>query len=159
MSEEKVFILGLDGATFDIINPMIQRGELVHFRKVMESGASGLLNSTLLHHSPPAWTSFATGRNPGKHGIIGFTRMAENGYDLRLVNGNDNPCSTMWHELGGLGKKVIVMNIPMTYPPQMVNGLLISGLDAPSTDVDFTHPISILEDICIMTGGGSWGSG
>lgn len=147
MNEEKVFILGLDGATFDIINPMIQRGELPHFRKVMESGASGLLNSTLLHHSPPAWTSFATGRNPGKHGIIGFTRMGENGYDLRLVNGNDNPCSTMWHELGGHGKKVIVMNIPMTYPPQMVNGILISGLDAPSTDVDFTHPKSLKEEI------------
>jgi len=147
MTDEKVFVLGLDGATFDIINPMIQRGELPHFKQAMEKGTSGPLNSTLLHHSPPAWTSFATGRNPGKHGIIGFTRMAENRYGLRLVHGNDNGCSTMWDELSDQGKRVIVMNIPMTYPPKTVNGLLISGLDTPSTDVDFTYPKSLKQEI------------
>jgi predicted AlkP superfamily phosphohydrolase/phosphomutase len=147
MSETKVFVLGLDGATFDIIHPMMERGELPHFRRAIEKGACGPLNSTLLHHSPPAWTSFATGRNPGKHGIIGFTRMAEDRYGLRLVNGNDNRCSTLWDELSRQGKKVIVMNIPMTYPPKPLNGLLVSGLDTPSTDVDFTYPKALKQEI------------
>lgn len=147
MSENRVFILGLDGATFDIINQMLDGGELPNLKRLTEMGSSGLLNSTLLPHSPPAWTSFATGRNPGKHGIIGFTRMRENKYGLQLVNGNDNPCSTIWEELSAQGKNVIVMNIPMTYPPKPVNGILISGLDAPSTDVDFTYPSTLKQEI------------
>lgn len=147
MSEKKVFILGLDGATFDIINKMIKQGDLPNFKKVTERGSHGLLNSTILHHSPPAWTSFYTGRDPGKHGILGFIQMQENEYGLQLVNGIDNKSSAMWDELTSEGKKVIVMNIPMTYPPRPVNGILISGLDTPSIDVDFTYPKNIKQEI------------
>ncbi|RJQ16219.1 MAG: hypothetical protein C4560_09790 [Nitrospiraceae bacterium] len=147
MNEQKVFILGLDGATFDIINKMLEQGELPNFRKVMKKGSHCALNSTFLHHSPPAWTSFSTGRDPGKHGILGFIQMANNAYGLQLVNGIDNRSSTMWEELTNEGRKVIVMNIPMTYPPKPVNGILISGLDTPSLDVDFTYPKNIKQEV------------
>lgn len=146
-NERKVFILGLDGATFDIINKMLKGGELPNIRKIMNNGTHGALNSTVLHHSPPAWTSFSTGRDPGKHGILGFIQMKENEYGLQLVNGIDNKSPAMWDDLTREGKKVIVVNIPMTYPPKPVNGILISGLDTPSLDVDFTYPLNIKQEI------------
>jgi len=145
--KRKVFILGLDGATFDILKPLIEEGAMPNLAAVMRQGVHAKLNSTILHHSPPAWTSFSTGKNPGKHGVLGFTKMSPTSYKLDLVYGSHNREKTMWEVLGDLGKKVIVMNIPMTYPPKPVNGILFSGLDTPSTDVQFTYPPELREEI------------
>lgn len=144
---DKVFILGLDGATFDIIEPMAQRGELPHLAALMREGVRAPLNSTIFHHSAPAWTSFATGKNPGRHGILGFTRIVPGTYRLALVNGADNAEPALWEVLSRHGKRVIVNNIPMTYPPKPVNGLLMSGLDTPSLTSPFTYPPQLKEEI------------
>jgi len=146
-NNSKVFILGLDGATFDILLPMAARGELPNLAALMKDGVRAPLNSTIFHHSAPAWTSFATGKNPGKHGILGFTRIMSGTYQLALVNGTDNAEPTMWEVLSRHGKRVIVNNIPMTYPPKPVNGFLVSGLDTPSLTSPFTHPPELREEI------------
>jgi len=143
----RVFVLGLDGATLDVMMPMIERGELPAFKKIMTSGGCGRLRSVAPPLSPPAWVSFATGKNPGKNGIIGFTRMVPNTYKLALVSGQDNQSRTVWELLSDAGKKVIVLNVPMTYPPRPVNGLMISGLDTPDVHSDFTYPPSLKEEI------------
>ena len=143
----KVFVLGLDGATLDVMMPMIERGELPAFRKIMANGGYGRLRSVVPPLSPPAWVSFATGKDPGKHGIIGFTRMIPNSYDLALVSGQDNRSQTIWEVLSKAGKKVIVLNVPMTYPPKSVNGLMISGLDTPDVHSNFTYPSSLKDEI------------
>lgn len=147
IQKRKVFILGLDGATFDLIDPFVEEGLLPNLESIMKEGVRAKLNSTILSHSPPAWTSFATGKNPGKHGILGFTKMSPDSYELKLVYGLHNKAKTLWEMLSEKGKKVIVMNIPMTYPPKRVNGLLISGLDAPSTSSQFTYPPELREEI------------
>ena len=74
---EKVFVLGLDGATPDIMMSMIERGELPAFKEIIRRGGYGRLQSTIPPISPPAWTAFATGKNPGKNGILGFTGMIQ----------------------------------------------------------------------------------
>ncbi len=152
IQKRKVFILGLDGATFDLIDPFIKEGELPNLASIIQEGVRAKLNSTILSHSPPAWTSFATGKNPGKHGILGFTKMSSDSYELKLVYGSHNKAKTLWETLSEKGKKVIVMNIPMTYPPKPVNGLLVSGLDAPSTSSQFTYPPELREEILSCTG-------
>jgi predicted AlkP superfamily phosphohydrolase/phosphomutase len=143
----KVFVLGLDGATPDVVNGMIAAGELPTFARLRERGASGVLQSTLPAISPPAWTTFATGKNPGKHGIVGFTRMICSQYRMRLVTGADNRAQTLWDLLGARDKRVIVVNVPMTYPPRPVNGLLVTGLDTPGLHVDFTHPRELKREL------------
>ena len=144
---DKVFVLGLDGATPDIMMPMIEKGELPAFKEIIRRGAYGRLKSTIPPISPPAWTAFATGKNPGKNGILGFTRMIPNSYQLKLMSGADNQSKTLWELLSQAGKKVIVMNVPMTYPPRPVNGLLISGLDTPDIHSDFTYPAELKQEI------------
>jgi predicted AlkP superfamily phosphohydrolase/phosphomutase len=143
----KVFILGIDGATLDVMLPMIQQGELPAFGEIMKKGGYGRLRSVVPPLSPPAWTSFATGKNPGKHGIIGFTRMDTESYKLSLVTGQDNRSRTIWELFGNTGKKVIVLNMPMTYPPRPLDGLMISGLDTPDVHSEFTYPKSLKEEI------------
>jgi predicted AlkP superfamily phosphohydrolase/phosphomutase len=145
--KRKVFVLGLDGATFDLIDPLIESGDLPNLESVIREGVRANMNSTIPHHSAPAWTSFATGKGPGKHGILGFTRMMPNSYKLELVYGSDNKARALWDVAGEKGKKVIVVNIPMTYPPKPVNGLLISGLDAPSVNCNFTSPRELRKEI------------
>jgi len=146
-NNQKFFVLGLDGATFDLIDPLIEKGELPNLASIIKEGVRAKLNSTIPHHSAPAWTSFATGKEPGKHGILGFTKMLPNSYKLALVYGSDNKARPLWEVMGEKGNKVIVVNIPMTYPPRQVNGLLLSGLDAPSTNSNFTYPRELREEI------------
>ena len=147
-STRKVFILGLDGATLDIIKPLIEKGELTNFKKLIESGTHGTLWSTIPAVSAPAWTSFATGKNCGKHSIIGFTkRDKNNGYKIKYLTGNDNKSLTLWEVLSRKGKSVVVINVPMTYPPKKVNGILVSGSDAVTTNASFTYPASFKEEI------------
>ncbi|HHT9125021.1 MAG TPA: alkaline phosphatase family protein [Candidatus Brocadiia bacterium] len=147
--KRRVFILGLDGATFDIIKPLIEKGELPTFKKMIEGGVHGTLWSTIPTVSAPAWTSFATGKNCGKHSIIGFTKRDRNynGYRIRYLTGNDNKSLTLWDVLSRKGKSVVVINVPMTYPPKKVNGILVSGSDAVDTDANFTFPQSFKEEI------------
>jgi predicted AlkP superfamily phosphohydrolase/phosphomutase len=144
---KKVFIFGLDGATYNIIKPMIKKGKLPTFSKLIIESAHCILNSTVLTNSAPAWTSFATGKNPGKHSISGFTRLIPTSYQLTLLKGSDNKAKTIWEILSDHGKKSIVMNIPMTYPPKKINGLLVSGLDTPSLDSDFTYPPELKNEL------------
>jgi predicted AlkP superfamily phosphohydrolase/phosphomutase len=144
---KKVFVLGLDGATFDVLKPLAEGGRLPNIAALMRGGVHAKLNSTILHHSAPAWTSFATGKNPGKHGIIGFTKIQRNTYKVGLVNGASNRARTMWQHLSELGKDVIVVNVPITYPPRAVRGVMVSGLDTPSTKTAFTYPPEVKDEI------------
>ena len=142
----RVFVLGLDGATLDIMEPMIEAGELPTFREIMKGGCYGRLRSVVPPLSPPAWVSFSTGRLPGSHGILGFTKMLPRSYQMKLVTGQDNRSRTLWDVVGGTGKRVIVLNVPMTYPPKPVNGLLVSGLDTPDLHSDFTYPAELKQE-------------
>jgi predicted AlkP superfamily phosphohydrolase/phosphomutase len=146
-ASKKVFILGLDGATFNVLMPLINSGKLQTFCKILKESTYCELNSTILSNSAPAWTSFATGMNPGKHSISGFTRLLPNSYQLTLLKGADNKAKALWEIVGEHGNSSIVMNVPMTYPPKKIKGLLVSGLDTPSLNSNFTYPPELKNEL------------
>lgn len=150
-SQKRVFCIGLDGATFDLIDPWIREGKLPNLKRFMEEGTRGVLRSVIHPFSPQAWGSFMTGVNPGKHGVFGFKEQIKGTYDFQFVNNKSIKVKTLWKVLSEQGKKVIVMNIPMTYPPEEVNGILISGMDSPGIDSDFTFPNEIKKEILSLT--------
>jgi predicted AlkP superfamily phosphohydrolase/phosphomutase len=78
----------------------------------------------------PAWSSFMTGKNPAKHGIYDFTRQKPGTYDLEFVNGGQRRAPTFWKLLSDAGKRVISISVPCTYPPEAINGAMLSGFDA-----------------------------
>src|SRR6516162_10734134 len=127
----RVFVIGWDGATFDLIRPWVKEGKLPTIAKLMEEGVYGNLRSTLPPMTFPAWTSFMTGKNPGKHGIFDFTRPRAGTYELEFVNGGKRQGKTFWQILSDAGREVVSISLPCTFPPNKVNGVMISGFDAP----------------------------
>lgn len=147
MSRKKVFCIGLDGATFDLIDPWIREGKLPNLKRFMEDGTRGVLRSVIHPFSPQAWGSFMTGVNPGKHGVFGFKEQIKGTYDMQFVNNKSIKAKTLWKTLSEHGKKVIVINIPMTFPPEEVNGILIGGMDSPGVESNFIFPKEIKSEI------------
>lgn len=135
---KRVLIIGLDGATFNVIQPMVEAGRLPVISSLMNSGSWGELRSTILPVTPPAWASFMTGKNSGKHGVYGFYATQDGSYETKMVSGRSIRAKKIWDYLDK--EKVGLVDIPMTYPPEPINGFMISGWPVPSDDNIFTHP-------------------
>ncbi len=145
-------VVGLDGATFALIKPWAAAGYLPTLARLMREGAYGELRSTVPPMTGPAWTSFATGTNPGKHRLYDWIARRPGSYEFLPVTARDARAPTIYRLLGERGRRVCVLNVPMTYPPEPVNGLLVSGMPAPSTRNVVTHPPELLEEIIQHTG-------
>jgi predicted AlkP superfamily phosphohydrolase/phosphomutase len=143
----KVFIVSLDGATFDVLRPLESQGYLPTLGKLMASGIAANLESVIPPVTAPAWTSFMTGKTPGKHGIFDFTRFDPQDRVTKLNNAEHIRSKTLWQILSEKGKRVIVVNLPYTYPPSKVNGVMVSGWDVPSQEASFTYPESLRAQI------------
>lgn len=155
--QNKIIVIGLDGATFDLILPWIKTGELPQFARFINEGAYGGLKSTIPPISAPAWVSFMTGKNPAKHGIINFFirnrgQITSKGAtytpvkELLNVTHIDSP--TVWEILSQNGKKVGVINCPMTYPPiNNLNGFIIPGMMTPPHTELFTYPEELSREL------------
>lgn len=115
--------------------------------KLMKAGVSGSLQSVLPPITPPAWTSFMTGKQPGKHGIFNFVESEPNGYAMNYANATSRRSPTVWKLLNDAGYTVGTMNIPFTYPPEKLNGFQISGMDTPSESSPFIHPPELREEL------------
>ena len=148
----KVITIGLDGATFDLIKPWVADGYLPTLRRLMEEGAHGTLRSTLPPMTAPAWTSFATGCNPGKHGLYDWVAREPDSYKFTPVTALDGRAPTLYTMIGEYDRKVLALNVPMTYPPVSVNGVMVSGMPTPSTKVTFTYPESTYQEIVSAIG-------
>jgi len=138
----RVLVIGIDGGTFDLIRPWAEAGDLPNLAQMMAEGTHGLLESTLPPVTAPAWTTFATGKNPGKHGVFDFIRPMGGQFDL--VNSTSVHAPTLWKILSDAGRKVGVMNVPVTYPPAPVNGFMVGGMLSPVSG-DFTYPANLLD--------------
>jgi predicted AlkP superfamily phosphohydrolase/phosphomutase len=161
----RVFIIGWDGATFDLIKPWVANGLLPNIAGILENGAHGALRSTMPPMTFPAWSSFMTGKNPGKHGIFDFTSMREGSYDLEFVNGGQRMAASFWKVLSDAGRRVISISVPCTYPPEPVNGIMLSGFDAPglggggsTLDARGMHPPTLCAELDRAVGGHPIGS-
>lgn len=143
----RVLIIGIDGATFDVIKPQVDAGNMPVLKRLMDEGAHGILRSTLPPITGPAWRTFATGCNPGKHGVIDFVDFDFQTRKVRVKDLSHVPVPTFWDEMGRQGKRVGIIGVPMTYPPRPVNGFILTGLMTPPGSDKFTFPANLAEEI------------
>jgi predicted AlkP superfamily phosphohydrolase/phosphomutase len=143
MGKPQLTVIGLDAATFDVIEPMIAAGQLPNLARVFEQGSRGVLRSTTHPLTTQAWTTMLTGVNAGRHGMWDFTERDETGYHLRLVNGSFRRAPAIWELLSASGRRVGVINVPFTWPAQEVNGFFIAGIDSAAREYRMTYPDSI----------------
>jgi predicted AlkP superfamily phosphohydrolase/phosphomutase len=140
-------IVGLDAATFDVIDPLVDAGDLPNLGALLEHGARGVLASTTHPLTPLAWTTMVTGVNAGHHGIWDFSERDDSGYRLRLVNGSHSRAAALWTRLSRNGRRVGVVNVPFTWPAPEVDGFVIAGMDAAAREDGMTYPRSLVDTI------------
>ena len=144
-------IFGVDGLTFRILHPLIERGDLPNFQRLSQQGCEAVLESKYPPVTPAAWTSLSTGLKPAKHGVYDFWEYAEpqerGAARKTSVQTHRKGGKAIWNILSEYGKQVLVINVPLTYPPETVNGIMVSGYMTPSTDVDFTYPTAFKEEL------------
>lgn len=151
--KRRVLVIGLDGATFDIIKPLIAKGRLPNLRQLMDQGSHGVLRSTLPPITPVAWTSFATGKNPGSHGIFDFQQIDPDTYTFVPLPAHRHGQRTLWRILSDAGRCSIVLDVPFTYPPEPIQGCMITGYGTPTTEgIVFTYPPQLREDLIAACG-------
>ena len=107
----KVLVIGLDGATFDLIGPWAGEGSLPNLRRIMQKGAWGHLRSTMPPITGPAWTSFGTGTNPGKHGIYDWVAREDGSYTYLPNTALNCKVSTIYELLSRAGRRICAMNV------------------------------------------------
>lgn len=146
-SSSRLLIIALDGATWDLLDGWIAEGRLPNLARLIAGGISAPLESTIPPITPVAWLTFATSRNPACHGIFDFFRPIRQRYtDLIPATTDSNQHSTLWGILSQRKRHVGVVNVPMTFPPEPVNGFLIPGVPTPAC-TDPAYPPGLLDEL------------
>ncbi len=147
-----VVVIGFDGATFEILDRLVGAGRLPTFKRLLDTGAHGTLTTTIPPITASAWTSFATGKNPGKHGLIDFVVPRDSAYNVRPINSSDRRAKALWELVGEQGLKVGIIGVPITYPPEEVNGFMVSDFTTPSQSSEYTYPRSLKAELNDLVG-------
>jgi predicted AlkP superfamily phosphohydrolase/phosphomutase len=127
MNRRKVVVFGIDGGTLDIMNPLIREGKLPNIASIIRNCIRSELISVVPPITAPAWASFMTGVNPGKHGIFDFiSDIHGNGREGDVLNSTHIRSKTIWQILSDHQKKLIVVGVPFAYPPIRINGAMVS---------------------------------
>ncbi|MFH0818656.1 MAG: alkaline phosphatase family protein [Patescibacteria group bacterium] len=153
MSQKKLFVLGLDCATPQFLFDEYL-DDLPTFKKLFSQGAYGKLRSTIPAITVPAWMSMMTSQTPGDLGIYGFRgRRAGSGYnDMFIASAEHVQYKKVWDYLNMAGLKTGMLSVPLTYPPQTVDGFMVSGFMTPSLESEFTYPKELKQEIADVVG-------
>jgi len=136
----RVTLVGLDGASLPLIQAWSESGKLPAFSRLFQEGGWGGLRSTVPPISPSAWTSIFTGVTPAKHGIFGFVKRKEGSYTPRPIGAVDVHAPPIWRLLSERRVKSAWVHIPFVYPPEPIEGVMITGLGTPSKKSNFIYP-------------------
>ena len=142
--------IGLDGAAWHLIEPLIEAGAMPRLAALRERSAWGTLRSTVPTYTPPAWTSAVTGVNPGRHGVYGFQYGHIQDDPVQLMHAGKVKAPTLWEMTRAQGVRIGAYNIPLTYPPQPVEGWMVSGMMTPGfgeRQRGFAYPPELSERI------------
>lgn len=146
----KTLVIGLDGASWDIIDPLIARGELPNLARILAGGVRGNLRSTIPPVTAVAWPSLYTGKNPGKHGIFAFRTIDVARYRQpadEWISAQPIAGRTIFDHLGSLGLKVCAYLAPITHPVWPINGVLVAGYPTPDLSKVYCHPPELASEI------------
>jgi predicted AlkP superfamily phosphohydrolase/phosphomutase len=131
----RLMVIGLDGATYDLLVPWADSGRMPNLARLMATSARAVVNSTRPYITPVAWTTFQTGCDPHEHGILDY-RYLDHRHRRLLLNHAGRICRpTLFDAVSAAGGPVVSLNLPMTFPaPSSVQGIVVGGLDSPSID-------------------------
>lgn len=145
----RAVIIGLDGTPCSLINRFVADGRMPNFAALLQAGSLAGMESVLPTVSSVAWASAVTGCNPGKHNIFGFIDRVPDTHEMYIPTSRTMRARTWTQIFSGMGGRVFSMGVPTTYPPQAVNGILISGFLAPDLNRS-TYPAAVARELAAM---------
>jgi len=149
---KKVMVIGLDCGAPKLFFEQF-RDQLPNLKKIMENGAYGRMRTTEPPITIPAWMVMMTSVNPGSMGIYGFRHRTLNSYtDFWIANSFKMTKPKLWEILGEKGMDSIVVGVPPTFPIKPMKGHMISGFITPGIENDYTHPLSLKQEIADLVG-------
>ncbi|MCD6320635.1 alkaline phosphatase family protein [Candidatus Bipolaricaulota bacterium] len=128
--KRRVCVISLDGVPRSLIAEAAALGELGGLRSLWEEGGMVPLDSTMPPVSAVAWATYATGVGPGVHGVYGFADRDPGTMSLYILDSSHIRARPLWEILSGMGQRVAVINVPLTYPVGPVRGTLVAGFPA-----------------------------
>lgn len=149
-SSPRVCIIGWDGADWRILRPMLDAGRLPNLATFLRESRAGVVLSTLPPVTAPAWTTFLTGVNPGRHGLFTWQGPINENLERPFLNATHVRAPRLWDWLTRAGRRALFLNVPMTYPPLPFEGVLVGGMLTPGTEVEFTHPREVRERLLAL---------
>jgi len=123
---ERLVIVAVDGATWNIMSPLMSRGQLPRLASLVRGGSAGRLNAPEPLRTAPLWTSVATGRLPEDHGIVSDVVRVSGRYALRPVTADMRRAPALWTIASRRGVAVGLIGWPATFPAETVEGYLVS---------------------------------
>ena len=138
----RVLVVGWDGATYRMVDPLLERGRLPNLQSLLDRGATAELVSTAVPISSAAWVTATTGKTPGQTGVYSFFEALPNSYDVELISSRNNRATPIWRILARRNLRSIVMGVPVTYPPEPIPGVMVGGMLAPFDSV-YAHPAAL----------------
>ncbi|MBI5710689.1 MAG: alkaline phosphatase family protein [Candidatus Eisenbacteria bacterium] len=129
-SPRKACVIGLDGVPHSMLGRFLQAGVMPRLAEIARDATLTPMVASLPEISSVSWTTFMTGRNPGEHGIFGFTDLVPGTYRTRFPSFLDVKAETIWDLLGKREMRSVVLNQPATYPARPIPGALVSGFVA-----------------------------
>jgi predicted AlkP superfamily phosphohydrolase/phosphomutase len=131
----RVLVIGLDGATYDVLTPLAEMGVMPNLAALMRSSALAQLTSTEPYTTPVAWASFQTGCDVEGHGIWDYRYLDHALGEVLLNHAGRIACPTLFDAVWAAGGEVVSLNLPMTFPPRPGRaGIIVGGLDSPSAE-------------------------
>jgi len=146
----KFWLIGFDGMEPALAERWMDEGRLPHLASLRDSGAFLRCASTRPPVTYPAWTTCVTGVNPGQHGIFDFTEVVPGEQAIRFTNTSFRRAPAIWNVLSEQDKRSCVVSVPGTYPPESINGIMVSGFDSPvatAVDPSFVHPPELYDEV------------
>ena len=150
----RTVLIGLDGATFSILDGLMDQGVMPFLEALVQSGVRAPLRSVVPALTPPAWTSLMTGREPGRHGVFDFFRKESAASpQIRFLTARDVGCPTIWEHVSQHGLRATVLNFPLTFPAPAINGHVVPGGWMPWRQLPLAcHPSSLYERLEALPG-------
>jgi len=139
----RCFVLGLDGLGMELLDRLLAQGAMPVLSELMQKAAVSRMRSVIPTVSSVAWASYATGVNPAMHNLFGFVDREPDPFRIFIPNASHLKHDTIWEALSRAGKRVISLNVPVSYPPKPVNGVMVGCFLSPSLE-KAVHPPSLL---------------
>ena len=141
-AKERLLVIGLDSVPKSLIEQAAGWGAMPFTAELLSRGTLSAIETELPTVGSVSWASYATGVNPGKHGVFGFVDRTPNPFNVHIPTADDLKVSTLWEQFSVHGLQPVVIGVPLTYPPKKINGIMVA--DSLSPDLaKATHPMEL----------------